>query len=145
MTRSTIRRTAATTILALATTAGLAAASGTVKDGLYKGKASLFPLSFHVSGAGKNVTAFKLSYEITTCGAPGSDVAPTYLFPTMRIVHGAFSGELKKSSGPREKFGFTVSGKIGTDGAATGHGVATDKITSLPTCTEKFTFTAKLE
>jgi hypothetical protein len=136
------RRTLCLTMLLLAI--GATAASATAKDGFYKGSSGLYPLSFHVTGAGTKITSFKLAYEITTCGPPGdADKAPSYTFPTMHLAHGSFSGSTDTKN-KTELFTFKVSGKISA-GEMSGTGAATDKIKSFHTCTEHFKITAKLQ
>jgi hypothetical protein len=136
--------TITTLVLALAATAALAAPSAPAKGGFYKGKAGLYPMSFHVSANGKEITAFKLAFEITACGPPGGAVAPSYAFPVMRVVHGGFSGEYKNSKNKKDVFSIKVSMKFSGRNAS-GKGTFTEKITSLPTCAEKFTITAKAQ
>ena len=107
--------------------------SGTVGPG--------FPISFRVSSNGKDVHNLAVAFN-ETCTPGAGSVAPVFHFGTLAIKSGTFSGTLNSGAGSTVSqtlhitgtfFGRTASGQVSD----------TVRITSLPSCTETLSFTAK--
>ena len=100
------------------------------------------PISFRVSANGKAVDNLVVQFEVTTCGGAPGNSPPTYRFNTLAIKSGSFSGSLTSRSGSTESVSLRITGTF-FGRVATGTVTATQRITSLPTCTESANFTAK--
>ena len=101
-----------------------------------------FPISFRVSANGKAVDNLVVHYEVTTCGGSPGNSPPAYRFNALAIKSGSFSGSLTSRSGSRQSISLRITGTF-FGRVATGTVTATQRITSLPTCTESESFTAK--
>jgi hypothetical protein len=103
-----------------------------------------YPISFRVSADGKAIDGLVLGYEVTTCGAAPANKAPTFHFKTLAIRSGSFAGSSEDDFGPGDSASIRIAGTM-FGRTATGQVTGTQRITSLPTCTqsENFTATAK--
>jgi hypothetical protein len=99
-----------------------------------------YPITFRVSANGNAVDTLVLAYDVTGCAAPGN-TAPKYHFKTLQIKSGSFTGSSTDHFGPGDSALLRISGTF-FGRVATGHVTASQRITSLPTCTESEDFTA---
>jgi hypothetical protein len=100
-----------------------------------------YPISFRVSADGKAVDGLVLHYDVTTCSVAPGNTAPAYDFTTLEIKSGSFTGTSSDHFGPGDSVLLRISGTF-FGRVATGQVTATQRITSLPTCTESEDFTA---
>jgi hypothetical protein len=131
--------------LALAPAVALAStSSGPVKGAHYKGASGPgYPLTFQISGNGKQVTHLVVAFE-ETCNGSAGDVPPKFDFPTLTISHGKFHGSSTDHFGKKVSQGLHIKGHF-SGRKATGTVSDTSKIKSLPTCTETTPFSAKVK
>jgi len=131
-------------VLALASVAVPAIASGGVRDGHYSGFVGPgYPIHFQVSSNGTVVKDLVVAFE-ATCSPGASQTAPLFHFKTLEVKDGKFSGA------STDHFGTTVSDALRISGSfsgakATGKVSDRSSIKSLPSCTQTEPFTAKLK
>jgi hypothetical protein len=131
-------------MLALAALPVLALAAERVKDGSYSGSVGPgYPLSFKVTAHGTEVEDLMLGLDVGCNGAP-ADVAPLYHFGTLKLKDGKLSGSTSRAFGPTVTDAVHISGEFKGDDVS-GKVTADQSITSLGSCTEADTFTAKLK
>lgn len=129
----------ATTLLATTTAV---ASGGGPRDSKYAGETGPgYPLHFDVIENGSQVSKLIVAFE-ATCDPGAGDVAPKYDFGTLTIRNGSFSGATSRSFGPTVSDSIRIEGKF-KDDRFTGDVTDTQRITSLPTCTQSEPFTAK--
>ncbi len=124
-------------------TATIAAASSPVpKDAKYAGEVGPgFLMHFDVTDHGSEVSKLVVSFE-ATCDPGAGDVAPDFDFKTLEIHDGSFSGATSRSFGPTVSDFLRIEGKF-KDNGFSGDVTDTQRITSLPSCTETEPFSAK--
>jgi hypothetical protein len=131
-------------LLALAALPVLALGAEHVEDGSYSGSVGPgYPLSFKVAAHGTEVEDLVLGFDAGCNGAP-ANVAPLFHFGTLKLKDDKLSGSTSHS------FGSTVTDALHINGAFSGNHVSgkvtvDQSITSLGSCTEADTFTAKLK
>jgi hypothetical protein len=119
-----------------------AAASGGPRDAKYAGETGPgYPMHFDVIDNGSQVSKLVVAFE-ATCDPGAGDVAPKYDFGTLTIHDGSFSGATNRAFGPTVSDSIRIEGKF-KDDRFTGNVIDTQRITSLPTCTQSEPFTAK--
>jgi hypothetical protein len=134
---------AALVVTTLLFTASAAVASGArPRDAKYAGETGPgYPMHFDVIDNGSQVSKLVVAFE-ATCDPGAGDVAPTYDFGTLTIHDGNFSGATNREFGPTVSDSIRIEGKF-KDDRFTGDVIDTQRITSLPTCTQSEPFTAK--
>jgi hypothetical protein len=140
-----IRRLTLVVALVAATmlTATTAVASGGgPRDAKYTGETGPgYPMHFDVIDNGSQVSKLVVAFE-ATCDPGAGDVAPEYHFESLTIHDGSFSGATNRAFGSTVSDFLRIDGKF-KDNRFTGDVTDTQRITSLPTCTQSEPFTAK--
>lgn len=130
----------ATLLLGVSAVAG-AAGDAHVKDGRYKGTVGPgWPISFQVSDNGKTVEHLVAGFDVG-CNGPAAVTPTMFHFAALAIHNGSFSGRVRDGFGSKVSEDLRITGSFSGD-TAKGKVEDTSNITSLPSCTEKSTFTA---
>jgi hypothetical protein len=131
-------------LLAFAALPVLALAAEPAKDGSYSGSVGPgYPLSFKVAAHGTEVEDLVLGLDASCNGAP-ADVAPLYHFGTLKIKDDKLSGSTSRAFGPTVTDAVRISATFSGDHLS-GKVTVDQSITSLGSCTEADTLTAKLK
>jgi hypothetical protein len=131
-------------LFVLAGTPVLAIAADSVKDGAYSGSVGPgYPLGFRVETHGTEVKDLVLGFDAGCNGAP-AEVAPLFHFATLKIKGDKLTGSTSRS------FSSTVTDVLHIDATFSGDHLSgkvtvDQSITSLGTCSEADTLTAKLK
>jgi hypothetical protein len=131
-------------VVATMLTATTAVASGSKPaDAKYAGDTGPgYPMHFVVIDNGSRVSKLIVAFE-ATCDPGAGDVAPDFDFGTLIIHDGTFSGATSRTFGPTVSDFLRIDGKF-KDGKFAGKVIDTERITSLPTCTQSEPFSAKV-
>lgn len=100
-----------------------------------------YPMHFDVIDNGSRVSKLVVAFE-ATCDPGAGDVAPNFRFGTLTIHDGSFSGATSRTFGPTVSDFVRING-VFTDDRFTGKVTDTERITSLPSCTQSEPFSAK--
>ncbi len=124
------------------TAASAVASSSKPTDAKYAGETGPgYPMHFDVIDNGSQVSKLVVAFE-ATCDPGAGSVAPDFDFGNLAIRDGSFSGSTNRSFGPTVSDFLRIDGKF-KDDRFTGDVTDTQKITSLPTCTQSEPFSAK--
>jgi hypothetical protein len=125
----------------LTTTTAVASGAGP-RDAKYAGETGPgYPMHFDVIDNGSQVSKLVVAFE-ATCDPGAGDVAPKFHFETLTIHGGSFAGATNVSFGPTVSDFLRIEGKY-KDNRFTGDVTDTQRITSLPSCTQTEPFSAK--
>jgi hypothetical protein len=100
-----------------------------------------YPMHFDVIDNGGRVSKLVVAFE-ATCDPGAGSVAPDFDFGSLTIHDGSFSGATNRTFGPTVSDSVRIDGKY-KDDRFTGDVTDTQRITSLPTCTQSEPFSAK--
>jgi hypothetical protein len=127
-------------LLGVSAVAGVAG-DAHVKDGRYKGTVGPgWPISFQVSDNGKTVEHLVAGFDVG-CNGPAGNTPTMFHFAALTIHDRSFSGRARDGFGSKVSEDLRITGSF-SGGTAKGKAEDTSNITSLPSCTEKSTFTA---
>jgi hypothetical protein len=98
-------------------------------------------MHFDVTDNGGAVSKLVVAFE-ATCDPGAGSVAPDFRFKTVIMHDGSFSAATNRSFGPTVSDFLRIDAKF-KDGRFTGDVTDTERITSLPTCTQSEPFSAK--
>jgi hypothetical protein len=130
-------------VVATMLTATIAVASSSKPtDAKYAGETGPgYPMHFEVIDNGSRVSKLVVAFE-ATCDPGAGSVAPDFDFGSLTIHDGSFSGATNRSFGPTVSDSVRIDAKF-KDDRFTGDVTDTQRITSLPTCTQSEPFSAK--
>ncbi len=118
------------------------ASSSKPADAKYEGETGPgYPMHFVVIDNGGDVSKLVVAFE-ATCDPGAGSVAPDFDFGTLMIHDGSFSGSTSRTFGPTVSDSIRIEGKF-KDDRFTGEVTDTQRITSLPACTQSEPFSAK--